>query len=159
MNVMARKSVKYNKIFNIITFHKGDNSPISSNWWPGNFNAFFPHEATAQSGQALSCYRGYTITLKTHHTRQYSSGRVISPMQIPLNDKTQHSQQTNIHAPGEIRTQNLRQRADADSRLRPRGNVWHQIYQILQFCVSTVRVLSAIAKQLCIPEFRGVVNP
>ena len=36
-----------------------------------------------------------------------SSGRVISPSQIPLPDNTQHTQQTNIHAPGGIRTHNL----------------------------------------------------
>ena len=34
-----------------------------------------------------------------HHSRQDSSGRVISPSQRPLPDNTQHSQQTNIHAP------------------------------------------------------------
>jgi hypothetical protein len=34
-----------------------------------------------------------------------SSGRVISPSQRPLPDNTQHSQQTDIHAPSGIRTQ------------------------------------------------------
>ena len=42
----------------------------------------------------------------THYSRQDSSGRVISPSQRPLSDNTQHSQQTNIHAPGGIRTHN-----------------------------------------------------
>ena len=37
---------------------------------------------------------------QTHHTRQDSSGRVISPTKAPLPDNTQHSQQTDIHAPG-----------------------------------------------------------
>jgi len=32
---------------------------------------------------------------------------VISSSQRPLPDNTQHSQQTNIHAPGGIRTHNL----------------------------------------------------
>jgi len=36
---------------------------------------------------------------------------VINPLQRPLPDNTQHSQQTNIHAPGEIRTHNLSRRA------------------------------------------------
>jgi len=36
---------------------------------------------------------------------------VINPSQRPLPDNTQHSQQTNIHAPGGIRTHNLRRRA------------------------------------------------
>jgi hypothetical protein len=30
----------------------------------------------------------------THHSRQDSSGRVISPTQRPVSDNTQHSQQT-----------------------------------------------------------------
>ena len=35
----------------------------------------------------------------THHSRQDSSGRVISLSQRPLPDNTQHLQPTNIHAP------------------------------------------------------------
>ena len=40
----------------------------------------------------------------TQHSRYDSSGRVISSSQRPLPDNTRHSQQTNIHAPGWIRT-------------------------------------------------------
>jgi len=40
----------------------------------------------------------------THHSRQDSSGRVISSSHRPLSDNTQHSRQTNIHATGGIRT-------------------------------------------------------
>ena len=58
----------------------------------------------------------------TRHSRQDSSGRVISLSQRPLPDNTQHSQQTNIHAPGGIRTHDLRRRAAEDLRLRPRGH-------------------------------------
>jgi hypothetical protein len=43
---------------------------------------------------------------------------VISPKQIPLPDKTQHSQETDIHALGGIRKSNRSKRANAD--LRPR---------------------------------------
>ena len=39
--------------------------------------------------------RSYT----THHSRQDSSRRVISPTHRPLPDNTQHSQQTDIHDP------------------------------------------------------------
>ena len=39
----------------------------------------------------------------------------------PLLDITQQSQQTNIHASGAIRTQDLSRRAAIDERLRPRG--------------------------------------
>jgi hypothetical protein len=55
---------------------------------------------------------------QTHHTRQESSGRVISPMQRPLPDNTQQPQETDIHAPGEIRTRNPSKRAAANPRLR-----------------------------------------
>ena len=37
----------------------------------------------------------------TQHSRQDSSGRAISSSQRPLPDNTRHSQQTNIHAPGQ----------------------------------------------------------
>jgi len=39
---------------------------------------------------------------------------VISPPQRPLPDKTQHSQQTNIHAPGGTRTHDRSSRDDDD---------------------------------------------
>jgi len=54
----------------------------------------------------------------THHSRYDSSGRVISSSQRPLPDNTQHSQQTNIHAPYGIRTHDLSRRGAADIRLR-----------------------------------------
>jgi hypothetical protein len=43
----------------------------------------------------------------TQHSREDSSGRVISSSQRPLPDNTRHSQQTNIYAPGGIRTHDL----------------------------------------------------
>jgi len=39
---------------------------------------------------------------------------VISPTQWPLSDSTQHSQETDIHAPGGIRIHNLSKRVAAD---------------------------------------------
>jgi len=63
----------------------------------------------------------------THHSRLDSSGRVISPSHRPLPDNSQHSQQTNIHAPGRIRTRIPSKRAAADPRLRPRGHWDRQI--------------------------------
>jgi hypothetical protein len=44
---------------------------------------------------------------------------VTSPSQRPLPDNTQHSQETDIYAPGGIRTHNLSKWAAADPRLRP----------------------------------------
>jgi len=58
----------------------------------------------------------------THHSREDSSWWVISSSQRPLPDNTQHSQQTNIHAPGGIQTHNLSRRATVDLRFRPRGH-------------------------------------
>jgi hypothetical protein len=45
---------------------------------------------------------------------------VISPTHRPLPDNTKHSQETDIHVPGGIRTRNSSKRAAADPRLRPR---------------------------------------
>ena len=56
----------------------------------------------------LDVSRSHTTT---QHNRQHSSGRVISSSQRPLPDNTRHSQQTNIHAPGGIRTHGLSRRA------------------------------------------------
>jgi len=44
---------------------------------------------------------------------------VIRPSQSALPYNTQHSQQTNIHSPGEIRTHISSSRATADLCLRP----------------------------------------
>ena len=57
----------------------------------------------------------------TLHSRYDSSGQVISSSQRPLPDNTQHSQQTNVHAPSGIRTHNVSWRAAVDLRLRPLG--------------------------------------
>ena len=50
----------------------------------------------------------------------------------PLPDNTQHSQQTDIHATGGIRTHNLSRRAAADLRLRPRGH-WDRHLNIRRY--------------------------
>jgi hypothetical protein len=74
-----------------------------------------PQWAKASS---LSRIHGHT---QTYHIRQDSSGRVISPTQWPLPDNKQHSQETNIYAPGGIRTYNPIKRVATDPRLRPLG--------------------------------------
>jgi len=75
-----------------------------------------------QSLLILDVSRSHTTT---HHSPLDSSGRVISSSQRPLPDNTQHSQQTNVYAPGGIRTYNLSRRAAADPRLRSREH-WDQ---------------------------------
>ena len=58
-------------------------------------------------------YMEYPFLMFLDHTQRRStvgrtsSGRVISSSQRPLPDNTRHSQQTNIHAPGGIRTHDL----------------------------------------------------
>jgi hypothetical protein len=47
---------------------------------------------------------------------------VIIPTQRPLIDKSQYSQETDIHDFGGVRTRNRGKGADADLRLRPRGH-------------------------------------
>jgi len=51
-------------------------------------------------GQSLLIHEVSRLHTTTHHIRNDSSGRVISSSQRPLPDNTQHSQQTDIHAPG-----------------------------------------------------------
>ena len=51
---------------------------------------------------------------------------MISSSQRPLPDNTQHSQQTNIHAPGGIRTHDRSRRAAVDLPLRLRG-YWNRL--------------------------------
>jgi len=66
---------------------------------------------------------------QTHHSRQESSGRVISSSQRLLPYNTQHSQQKNIQAPGGIRIHDLSRREAADIRLRQRDH-WDRHSQV-----------------------------
>ena len=71
-------------------------------------------------GQGLLIHEVSRSHSTTHHSWQESSGRVISSSQRPLPDSTQHSQVTDIHAPGVIWTHSLSRRAAPDLHLRPR---------------------------------------
>jgi len=87
---------------------------------------FFPVALRPNAGQGLFIHEVSRSHTTTHHSRYDSSGRVISPSQIPPPDNTQQSQQTNIHASSGIRTHNLSRRLSADLRLRPRGH-WDRL--------------------------------
>jgi hypothetical protein len=63
----------------------------------------------------LEVSRSHTMT---QHSRQDSSGRVP--------DNTQHSPQTNIHAPGGIRNRNPSRQTAAEPRLIPLGH-WYRL--------------------------------
>jgi hypothetical protein len=55
-------------------------------------------------------------------------GREIGPSQTPLPDNKQHSQETDIHAPGEFRTRNPNKRATEDPyTARPPGSALVQV--------------------------------
>jgi len=75
-------------------------------WWQWHLNGsrlrflfFSPVALRPNAGQCLLILEISRSHTTTHHSRQDSSGRVISSSQRPLPDNTQHSQQTNIHAP------------------------------------------------------------
>ena len=80
-------------------------------------------------GHGLIIYEVSRAQKTTRHIRQDFSERVISPTQRHLPDNTQHSQQTDIHATGGIRTHSLSRRAVADLRLRPRGH-WDRLFTV-----------------------------
>ena len=70
----------------------------------------------------------YSFTRFLHHTNDapQSVGLLWTSDQLVAETSTwqhsQHSQQTNIHAPAGIRTNDLSRRAAAEPRLRPRGH-------------------------------------
>jgi hypothetical protein len=71
---------------------------------------FPPYGSTAPWGPRPPHFRGFVITL----FRRTTLGRTPLyqwPSQRPLPDNTQHSQETDIHAPGGIRTHNPSKRA------------------------------------------------
>jgi hypothetical protein len=61
---------------------------------------------------------------RSHPEAPHSVGllRTGSLTQRPLSDNTQHSQPTDIHVPGGIRTQNISRQAALDLHLRQRGH-------------------------------------
>jgi len=121
---------------------------------PLNYFSFTPHTfclkprrhihtvSMAQQPQwawAYSLLRCHDHT-QTRYPRRDPSGRVIGPSQRPVPDNTQHPQQTDIPAPGGIRTHNTSKRAAADPRHRPRGDwdrlgVIHSHYGRIALCL------------------------
>jgi hypothetical protein len=81
---------------------------------------FFSNGATVASGLGRPHYRGFTITLR-HTTlgRPPLDEGSVCRRDHYLNNKTQHSQDTDIHTPGGIRTRNHSNRGAADPHLRP----------------------------------------
>jgi hypothetical protein len=89
-------------------------------------NDSLPKKYNPNTGYGLPIIEVSRSHITTQHSRQDSSGRVISSLQRHLPDDTQHSQQTNIHDPGGIQTHNLSRQAAAHLRLRPLGH-WDRL--------------------------------
>jgi hypothetical protein len=66
-----------------------------------------------------------------HTTVGRTPGRVTSPSQRPLPNNTQHSQETDIFAPGGIRTHNPNKQTAVHPRLRPQGH-WDRLQHYIQ---------------------------
>ena len=73
-------------------------------------------------GQGLLIHQVSRSHTTTHHSRQDSSGRVITSSQRPLPDNTQQLQQTDTDDSVGIRTHKPSRRAAAHLRLRPKGH-------------------------------------
>jgi hypothetical protein len=112
---------------------------------------FFPWHTSPQWTRTSSILRLHDCT-QTHRTWYDSSGAVISPTYISMPDDKQHSQETDTHAPGGIRTRNRSKRAAADPRLRPRGHWdrqnWTYSIQTLTVCNFSAKVLGNYGNQV-----------
>jgi GH43 family beta-xylosidase len=86
-------------------------------------NVTFNHGALALVGQGLLIVE-HSLS---HSDTPHSVGLLWTSDQPDAEtyDNTQHSQQTDIHASGRIRTYNPSKRATADPRRRPRGQ-WNR---------------------------------
>ena len=85
---------------------------------------------------------------------------MISASHRPLPDNTQHSQQTDIHAPSRVRTRNVNMHAAAEPRLKPQGYwnplLFHYWRQIHSYYVNLNLIQSSFT-QLTLKDSRFVV--
>ena len=102
---------------------------------------FFYLEQQPPVGHVLLIHEFCTSHTTRHHSRQDSSGRVISLSQRHLPDSRKHSQQTYIHAPCGIRTHNLIRRMAADLRLRPRGHCLLLGLRKVSLCIDLIQYI------------------
>jgi len=88
-------------------------------------NTSFPNCKKSPSGPGPPEYRGFTITL----SRTPLVGWSARSRDMCLTTHNSHTRQTDIQAPGGIRTRNPGRRATADPRLRPCSQ-WDRRYYI-----------------------------
>ena len=101
-------------------------------------------------GQGLLIREVFRSDTTTQHSRQDSSGRVISSLQRPLPENTQHSQHTNIHAPGwdsNPQSQQTSDRRPMPQTARPPGLAY--IYARLLTHCGRVTQICVLTLQLC----------
>jgi len=79
---------------------------------------FFQYVASNRSLVIAASLSRLSDHTQIHHTRSDSSGRAISPTQRPLPDNTQHSQETEFHAPAGFETHNPGKPTTTNRRLR-----------------------------------------
>jgi len=103
-------------VFHLPHFHTRHNLSVSNNILCVCFWCNSP-----PAGQGLLIHEVSRSHTTTQDSRLDPIGRAIRSSQRPLPNNTKHSQQTDTHAPGGIRTHNLSRRAAADPHLRPRG--------------------------------------
>jgi hypothetical protein len=107
-----------------------------------SYKIYFPVALRPIAGYDLLFVEDSRSHTSTNHSRWDYYGRVTSWSQR-LPDNTEHSQETNIHAPGGIRT--YIKRADAHPQLRPRGhldrNMEHGVMIFVELLVLELRLL------------------
>jgi hypothetical protein len=110
-------------------FNHGMSFPVS----PYTEHNSHPHGVTAPRGPRFPYFQNFRITLtrshthtRTHtHKHTYAVGILWTsdqPDARPLTYKIRHSQETHIHALGEIRTHNPSKRVALNPRLRPQSH-------------------------------------
>jgi hypothetical protein len=72
--------------------------------------------------KASNIHSEYEIFVEFYTPTMVTWTRVDITLQKPLPDKMQHSKETDIHAPDEIRNRNPSKRAAADPRLNTHGH-------------------------------------
>ena len=96
------------------------------------------HGAAVPNGSWPPHYRGFTITLRHTHTLgrtpldEWSARR----RELYLTDNVQHSQGTDVHVLGGIRTHNPSKGEVTNPRIRPRGHWIYTYFLYLIFFVN-----------------------
>ena len=119
-------------------------------WWYDNSSS--SNDSTALVGLGL-------LTVKA--SRLHSGGHATlsrTPMDewsARRRDNTQHSQETDIHAPGGIRTHDPSKRAAVDRRLRPHGHGDRQAVSIITaICFGRVIILLILRVEIRLNKIR-----